>query len=64
LEIDDTGVAMSEQQLARLMGSEILVASRQGKGNLFWFDLDVGIPAAAPAEPSPADIALERLASI
>jgi signal transduction histidine kinase len=93
-EIEDTGAAMSEQQLARLfrpfeqvgnaqqralgtglglvisqrlarlMGSEILVASRQGKGNLFWFDLDVGIPAAAPAEPSPADIALERLASI
>lgn len=75
MEIEDTGVAMSEQQLARLfqpfeqvgdaqqralgtglglvisqrlvrlMGSEILVESRQGLGNLFWFDLDVGTPA-------------------
>lgn len=76
LEIEDTGEAISEQQLARLfqpfgqvcdaqkralgtglglvisrrlvrlMGSEIVVASRRGKGNLFWFDLDVG-PAAS-----------------
>lgn len=76
MEIEDTGVAMSEQQLARLfrpfeqagdahqralgtglglvisqrlvrlMGSEILVASRPGEGNRFWFELDVGIPGA------------------
>lgn len=75
MEIKDTGVAMSEQQMARLfnpfeqfgdaqkralgtglglaisqqlvrlMGSEILAKSRQGEGNLFWFDLDVGTPA-------------------
>jgi PAS domain S-box-containing protein len=79
MEIEDTGVAMSEQQLARLfhpfeqvgdahqralgtglglvisqrlvrlMGSEILVASRRGEGNLFWFDLDVGTPASLPS---------------
>lgn len=80
IEIEDTGVAMNEQQLARLfqpfeqvgdaqqralgtglglvisqrlvrlMGSEILVESRPGEGNLFWFDLDVGTPASAPLE--------------
>ncbi len=79
MEIADTGVAMSEQQLARLfqpfeqvgdaqqralgtglglvisqrlvrlMGSEIVVESRRGEGNLFWFDLDVGTPASAPS---------------
>jgi PAS domain S-box-containing protein len=79
MEIEDTGVAMSEQQLARLfrpfeqvgdaqqralgtglglvisqrlvrlMGSEILVASRRGEGNLFWFDLEVGTPASLPS---------------
>jgi signal transduction histidine kinase len=72
LEIEDTGSAMSEQQLARLfrpfeqvgsarqralgtglglmisrqfvrlMGSDILVRSRPGEGNLFWFDLEIG----------------------
>ena len=34
------------QRLVRLMGSEILVASRPGEGNRFWFELDVGIPGA------------------
>jgi PAS domain S-box-containing protein len=82
MEIEDTGVAMNEQQLARLfqpfeqvgdaqqralgtglglvisqrlvrlMGSEILVESRRGEGNLFWFELDVGTPASAPLESS------------
>jgi PAS domain S-box-containing protein len=76
MEIEDTGVAMSEEQLARLfrpfeqvgdaqqralgtglglvisrrlvhlMGTEILVESRRGEGNRFWFDLDVGTPAS------------------
>lgn len=71
LEVEDTGTAMSEDQLTRLfrpfeqvgrappnapgtglglvisrqfirlMGSEIFVESRVGRGNLFWFDLDV-----------------------
>ena len=80
MEIADTGVAMSEQQLARLfqpfeqvgdaqqralgtglglvisqrlvglMGSEIVVESRLGEGNRFWFELDVGAPASAPSE--------------
>jgi PAS domain S-box-containing protein len=79
LEIEDTGAAMTEEQLARLfrpfeqfgnaqqralgtglglvicrrlvrlMGSEILVESGPGEGNLFWFDLDVGAAAPAPA---------------
>jgi PAS domain S-box-containing protein len=79
MEIEDTGVAMSEEQLARLfrpfeqvgdaqqramgtglglvisqrfvrlMGSEILVESRRGEGNRFWFELDVGTPASSPS---------------
>jgi PAS domain S-box-containing protein len=86
MEIEDTGVAMSEEQLARLfqpfeqvgdarqralgtglglaisqrfvrlMGSEIVAESRRGKGNLFWFDLDVGTPTAAPSGPLPVEI--------
>jgi len=90
MEIEDTGVAMSEQQLARLfrpfeqvgdaqqralgtglglvisqrlvrlMGGEILVESRQGEGNLFWFDLDVGTPQHVEAD----NRVLERLTSI
>jgi len=34
----------------RLMGSEILVKSRLGEGNLFWFDLDVKVAAPNAAE--------------
>jgi PAS domain S-box-containing protein len=79
MEIKDTGVAMTKEQLARLfrpfeqvgdaqqramgtglglvisqrlvrlMGSEILVESRLGEGNLFWFDLDVGPHTFSPS---------------
>jgi signal transduction histidine kinase len=34
---------MISRQFVRLMGSEILVSSRPGEGNLFWFDLQIGM---------------------
>src|SRR6185369_11491737 len=82
VEVEDTGVALSDEQLARLfqpfeqvgdaqqrsggtglglvisrqfvrlMGGDVQVKSRPGRGNLFWFEIDV--PASRWATPENA----------
>lgn len=50
-----TGLGLSiSRQLARMMGSEIEVASTAGTGSRFWFTLEVE-PAAAAMVPSAAE---------
>jgi len=48
------GLAIS-QQLVRLMGGNIGVASEPGKGSTFWFEIDVPVATAAPAAVQPQD---------
>jgi signal transduction histidine kinase len=45
---------MISRQFVHLMGSEILVRSRPGEGNLFWFDLDLGIAERTAEVAQPA----------
>jgi CheY-like chemotaxis protein len=53
------GLAIS-QQLIRMMGGHIEVASQPGKGSLFWFELDLPVVAAARAVlPAPRIIGYE-----
>ena len=47
------GLAIS-RQLARMMGSEIEVASAAGMGSRFWFTLEVEPAAAATARRRPS----------
>ena len=42
--VGGTGLGLViSRELVRLMGSEVFVASRIGKGSCFWFDLDVSV---------------------